>query len=464
MPQNSRHPLYDLRLPQWQRCRDATAGSDAIKARGELYLPRPSGLADLQYQAFKARAVWFNASSRTLEGWTAPAFRTPPVLVGPERLEAQMGNVTGTGMTFEAFALLAFEETFIGHAGILLDLPDRDALIDTVTPQWSLYQAEQIINWEVARQADGTMALVRVMLEETVAEHDPLDPYAHVSVMQWRELVIEQGVYTVKLWRFDENGFRLVEVPAIPNRMKQPLKFIPFDMDLLAASMPPFLLDIADLNIAHYQINADYRHALHWTAIKTGYVITPNKLPPEMRLGGLDFLHIEALPSQAAIGLIEPNGASLQAHLDALRDTEKQMAILGARMLEPQKKSAETAEAMALHQSGEQSVLQSLVELMSQRLTRVLRWHAWWAVIADTLDDQSISVQLNRDLAPQKLSPQEIDALVAAWHQGALTQEALHYNLQQGELLAPDETLDVYIARIATQSELREPVLESEGL
>ena len=35
---------YDAALPRWKMMRDAYAGRDAVKAEGELYLPRPAGM------------------------------------------------------------------------------------------------------------------------------------------------------------------------------------------------------------------------------------------------------------------------------------------------------------------------------------------------------------------------------------------------------------------------------------
>lgn len=460
MPQDSTHPLYDKRLPQWQRCRDAIEGTDAVKIQGELYLPRPSGMTNSEYLAYKIRANWFNAAHRTLSGYVGMVQRKAPIVVAPEPLAPQLSDVTGTGLSFAAFATLALAETFLsGHGGMLLDLQKTPA--NAIAPQWAFYQAEQILNWQVTRQPNGTMALTQVMLYETIDERAEDDPYKHVSTPQWRELVLVDNVYQVQLWRKGPglgSAFVLF-ANFVPTRFNIPLPFIPFDMDLLGASLPPPLLDIVDVNFSHYRTSADYEHDLHMTCMKTPWVIAQYEFTTPLKLGGLQAWHIPVTPNQAAIGMLEPNGASLQAKLDKLQAAEQQMAVLGARLLEPQKRSVETAEALGMRQSGEQSVLQEIAQALSQRLSRVLRWHAWWAGMAETPEDESIRVTLNTDLVPQSLSPQELDALSASYHQGILTQESVYYNLQQGEMLAPDEAddLDLYVARLATQAEAREP-------
>jgi hypothetical protein len=57
---------------------------------------------------------------------------------------------------------------------------------------------------------------------------------------------------------------------------------------------------------------------------------------------------------------------------------EKLMAVLGSRLLQDQKKVGETAEAIRLRQSGEESVLSTIATSVSESLSQVLRWVYWW--------------------------------------------------------------------------------------
>jgi hypothetical protein len=67
MPITTTNSEYDKRVRQWQRCQDAIDGSDAIKARGEVYLPQLSGQTADEYRAYQQRALWYGASARTVE-------------------------------------------------------------------------------------------------------------------------------------------------------------------------------------------------------------------------------------------------------------------------------------------------------------------------------------------------------------------------------------------------------------
>jgi len=68
MAVNSTHPDYDAALASWQRARNVIGGEDPVKAAGELYLPRLTGQSDDEYNAYRARASFFNATSRTGDG------------------------------------------------------------------------------------------------------------------------------------------------------------------------------------------------------------------------------------------------------------------------------------------------------------------------------------------------------------------------------------------------------------
>jgi hypothetical protein len=69
-----RHPEYTERLAQWERCKAAFSGGDAIKAGGELYLPRLPGQSDEEYSAYKMRAIWYDACRATLDLYTGLVF------------------------------------------------------------------------------------------------------------------------------------------------------------------------------------------------------------------------------------------------------------------------------------------------------------------------------------------------------------------------------------------------------
>src|SRR5690606_39611377 len=97
-----KHPDYIRSAPLWRKVRDACAGEDAIKAAGELYLPDPSSdradpHARRRYGRYLERAVYFNATGRTLQGLVGVAFANWPRMVVPEKY--LLDDVDGSGVS-----------------------------------------------------------------------------------------------------------------------------------------------------------------------------------------------------------------------------------------------------------------------------------------------------------------------------------------------------------------------------
>lgn len=84
MAVNTTHPEYDANLPAWLRARDVLAGEDAVKAGVGKYLSRLDDQTDEEYQAYRARASFFNATARTADGYLGLVFRRPPFVKVPE--------------------------------------------------------------------------------------------------------------------------------------------------------------------------------------------------------------------------------------------------------------------------------------------------------------------------------------------------------------------------------------------
>ena len=78
MPANPPHPDYDANLVAWLRARDVIAGDDAIKSAGEKYLPRLDSQTEKEYLGYKSRACFFNATSRTCDGFLGLLFVVIP--------------------------------------------------------------------------------------------------------------------------------------------------------------------------------------------------------------------------------------------------------------------------------------------------------------------------------------------------------------------------------------------------
>ncbi|HMP83957.1 MAG TPA: hypothetical protein PKA41_14760, partial [Verrucomicrobiota bacterium] len=100
MPVHSTHADFDANAAAWLRARDVFAGEDAVKAAGERYLPKLDSQTTDEYSAYKARASFFNATARTVDGFVGLIFRREPSVKLPERgagVAGACGVVVGGG-------------------------------------------------------------------------------------------------------------------------------------------------------------------------------------------------------------------------------------------------------------------------------------------------------------------------------------------------------------------------------
>lgn len=78
------HPDYAANATAWLRARDVFAGEDAVKAAGKRYLPRLDSQTDGEYDAYRARASFFNATARTADGFVGLILRREATVKLPD--------------------------------------------------------------------------------------------------------------------------------------------------------------------------------------------------------------------------------------------------------------------------------------------------------------------------------------------------------------------------------------------
>jgi hypothetical protein len=169
MAVNSTHPDYDASAAAWSRARDVLAGEDAVKIAAEKYLPRLESQSDDEYNAYRARAAFFNASARTADGFVGLVCRRPPFIKVPEPSSAigkalaefvNDADMLGTPLGGYGQAIVS-EVIAVGRAGTLVDWQGEVENRVYV----SRYAAENILNWRTER-INGRNLLTMVALAE----------------------------------------------------------------------------------------------------------------------------------------------------------------------------------------------------------------------------------------------------------------------------------------------------------
>lgn len=459
------HNEYTAHASWWTMYRDAADGEHAVKSRSETYLPRKSvKQTDAEYTAYKQRAMYFNATGRTVDGLVGLMFRRDPVVVVPDTIEPILEDVTQDGVSFnELVKHVAADMVIVGRGGVLVDFPTvagvdnmREYAISGARPYATYYPAESIINWDVA-YIGGRIVPSLLVLKETYGTIDPGDEFKKIVKDQYRVLDLDEGKYRQRVFRKllvdNSKGESWVVVEEFwPKMTGRPMMYIPFEffgpVDGRAKVQKSPIADIATVNLSHYRTMADLENGRHWCGSPTPvflgeFVSESGDDVTEVRLGSENGIHMAA-GSDAKF--LEFAGAGLLELRMADEQKREMMAVLGSRILAPEKKQVEAAETARIHRAGEESTLQAIAHSVSKSAKRVLEYLRDWAGASG-----DVSVEINTDFVPAEMTPEELTAAMFAWQGGAISFADLFRLLKQGEKIRPDKTFEEHEAEIEAE-------------
>ena len=457
------HPDYSESLEIWKACDDSAEGEYEIHEGGIKYLPKLSGETKAEYDARKNRTPFFNAYWKTISGLKGMLFRKAPILSPiPPGVVDYMNDVDMAGTGIDTFTQEICEELLsTGRIGVLIDYPPMPVNADgrpiTVAqaeaqglrPRMAKYEATDIINWKRQRINNSMQYTLIVLKEEayigdTEFSQDYEDRY---RVLDLTPIGYRQRVFRINLRGEDE----LVEgseiYPVMNGKALYSIPFVFFGVNGTGDEVEtPPLLDLMTMNLHHYGVSADWEHGCHFQGLPTPYIsgyspsVSESGIKESLGVGGTSALCFPDPNAKMDYAEISGNFEALQKNLIM---KEKQMAVLGARMLEQQQSSAESGIALQQRSSGEQSQLAAMSQVVSATMTRCLRIFSDWAG-----QSGEIKYQISTDFLPVGLSAQELTALVSSWQAGAISQHTLFDNLQRGEIVSDSVTFEEEQERI----------------
>lgn len=468
MSVKTEHPEYRNKMPLWARCRAAAEGQDAVQDAGEEYLPMLSGQEAKEYEAYKNRASFYNATWRTVSGLLGMVFRRPALGQFPEVVKPMLKDVSLSGNPLDLLVKEAMEEALIvGRLGIFVDYPvvivqatAADAKRLNHRPTMKLYETESIINWRYSVVRNATV-LSRVVLAEEVTVD--VSEFVTKEKTQYRVLDLAplpnsedtNLYYRVRVFEVNDKGEDvLTEGPFYPkanNAFLEEIPFYPMSTDDLDCDcdVPP-LIDLVNVNMSHYRTSADYEHGCHFTGLPTPVIsgYTPTNTNESFGIGSTTAW---VFPNPAAkAGYLEFTGQGLTALETNMKNKEAQMAVLGARMLDTVVSSGNSSETTSMNMNGEQSTLATIARVLSTAMERALTMFARFAGSTEL-----VKYELNRNFFPQPMTPLALTALCASWQNGAISYDTLFENLQRGEVVDVDRTIEDELKKMSTH----EPVI-----
>lgn len=444
MPANTPHPLHNEWANKALKTRTVTSGEEAVKSMNDTFLPHLSGLSRNEYQDYKERAQFYNATRRTLSALIGSVFRRDATFTRPQELNSIIEDIDLDGTTANHFTKTILKEVLtVGRHGILVDYDN-----DLKRPYCSHYIGETIINHRMGMQ-NGIYQLEMVVLAEHKQQQGD-DEFDTSYTTQYRVLRLQEGVYTQQV--YTQEGKQMtagpIMTPTIQGRLMDYIPFVIVNTTSLGCDYEDSpLLDLVNLNINHYKFSADIGHALHFTSLPTPYATGVDNYGGEskettpLRIGSTNML---MLPQGATVGMLEFTGAGVGSLRNYLGDLENKMGKLGARLLEKPSAQPETAETTSIRQAAEGSALITVVESVDAAITQALKYCADYMGIS--IDE--VDAELNRDFIAAQIDSKSLIDMIKAYQEGGISEETLYYQLHKGEILPPDHNKQEEIARL----------------
>lgn len=492
------NPAYQSQESRWTACRDVMEGEDVVKAAQDEYLPVPTGMDATQYKEYRVRAAFVALAARAKEAMRGLVFRKRPLLVCPPEVRELCLDITTTGLSLDQLASYALSELLeVGRGGFLVEYPTNDDPAPTLQdvsdsglrPYLAYYRAEDILDWREGRIGNKKV-LTYVKLREVSSEPSPSNPYASDEVRRIRVLKLdEEGYCAFEVWErrvpltgtvglfplstSQEPGYE--RVAAADPRIYQDgeaIRYIPFvplgPLENSVRMQKPPLIDMVWLNIHHYQASADRNHAIHYADCPTplffGALLSSDGTEvTQVRLGPTSAINIEAAGDAK---FLEMQGNGIMPTRELMEEYVSQMSILGNKILATDAKAAEAAETAAIHRAGEQAILATMANTLSEGITQALKMLAKWVGLAmedDETEEGHIYYHLSTDYLPTPMDSQTLIALIGAVTAGRMSDEEFYEALVAGELVRADKTYDQHKAEIAAMPPPPAPLVSSTG-
>ena len=457
MPVSAHHPDYDEFRLEWQLCRDAARGEQAIKDRATIYLPMPSGFKTMRdngvaaYDAYRMRAQFPAAMAMTIAGMVGVIHRTEAQIEMPDAVLPIWENATPDGLTLEVLhRRITAELLTTGRYGLLVDVPAGGEF-----PRIATYIAEAIINWD----EDGSL----IVLDETDYVRTNFEWSEQPA---WRVLRLVDGRYQAQVFSTDaDDGGEALEPRARGGRALDRIPFVIANArDMRYEPESPPLIGVARASRNIYQLSADYRWQLFMSGQETLFVFNSGGASDDSRkvelVGAGVIAHLDGgdgvTPDARYVG---PSGTGIAAHRTAIDDERAAAVAAGARLFEAGSAGNESGEALRLRYAAQTATLTTIAQTSAAALEKALRYVA----IMIGANPDEVVVKPNLQFVDTRMSPQEAEALVRVWQNGAISYETLYDNLQRGEIASAERSYDEELGLIDAE-EPRGPSPEEQGI
>jgi len=437
-------PEVEAMATQWPIVDALLGGTPAMRAAGETFLPKfPNEDAD-SYRARLNASTLFPAFRRTLSVMAGKPFAREITLGEevPPRVSELCQDVDLQGNSLHVFAARLFREALAyGVCGALVDYPTTSGartLADERTlgarPYFVHVRHDQILGWRM-EEAGGRSRLTQLRIAEGAQVPDGpfgVRTVSRVRVLEpgrwWLYQAMDDGKYLV----IDEGTTTFSEIPFVP--------FFGAQTGTMTGVSP--LLDLAYLNVKHWQSQSDQDNILHVARVP---ILVATGVEDDFSLVVGASKAVKITSSAGSLQFVEHSGAAITAGLESLAALEQQMIQTGAELLVA-KPGQRTATEAATDAESNKSDLQTMAEAFEDGLDQCLQFMADWLRLPE-----GGHVAMFKDYGAASLSEASGQLVVQMSGAGLIGKRTAIRELQRRGALSPDLDPDAEIETVEAE-------------
>jgi hypothetical protein len=442
---------YEAMSIHWHLTAALRGGTPAMRAASRIYLPQEPAESETAYKNRIDRSVLTNMYVKTANKLVGKPLKKPIVLEEsvPAEIVSLMDDVDALGTSLDVFVRAMFDAAVDdGLTHVLVDMPSVDGVEGDfpdgsltkeqesdlgIRPYWRHVKAGDLIGWKW-QMVKGAKTLTQIRILES-AKVPGENEFAQerrnrirvIEPMMWRlyeEEVNPRKKAENKDWLLIDQGLNtLGRIPLVT--------FYTNQQGFMVAQ--PLLMDIAHLNVTHWQSDSDQRNLLHIARVPilfgTGFGDDDDQV--QLEIGANT---ITRAPTGATLGFVEHTGKAIESGAKDLKDLEDRIQFLGMQFLVKRKTGDETATGRSIDKNESDSDLGIITQELENAIEQLLDITAEWLALGR--DGGEVSVF--RDFEIAFADAEDIKLLLDARKSGEISQLTFFKELKRRGLLGDD--------------------------
>lgn len=452
-------PGWDRMREDWPLVYALMAGTKGMRAEGEKFLPKETGEEANEYKARLARTILFNGYKRTVKTLSGKPFSKDVILTdeADEQLKELVDDIDLNGSTLTQFTKQCFEEGMVsGLTHILIDFPvapqDDDGVPITLTlqeerelqfrPYFVEIKPYNLFGWRFVRQG-GRWILTQIRFFESYLDED--GPFGETEAQQIK--VLERNAWWIYR-KAEETGEWVEHARGVNTLGEIPLVTYHANPVGFMEATPP-LMDLAYLNLGHWQSSADQANVLH--VARVPILFGKGWQADQGQKFVVSIGRMITQPShEADLQYVEHTGKAIESGEKELQRLEENMATMGLEML-VRKQGHPTATGRLTDAITEDASLFSMIGTMEDTLYQAFVFAAKWLNLANPEIAAGAAKFTHLDFGITIDAAKDAELLLKARIARELDQETFLSEMKRRGFLDDEIVIAELIARLAQE-------------